>query len=139
MFALPIFTGSDTNAACGRVREWSEWLRSTESKPALSGDAFVGHRNRTGARQLLADIKNASTLLWRLLCSHYLFSRPVTRQLSSAQMSVTSVFGMGTGGPSSQSTPTRMDGIEAIFYIKSVSASNSIRIVAHFYALVNKN
>ena len=40
------------------------------------------------------------------LCWHYLFSRPVTRQLSSAQMSLTSVFGMGTGGPSSQSIPT---------------------------------
>ena len=26
-----------------------------------------------------------------------------------------------------------------IFYIKSVSTSNSIRIVAHIYALVNKN
>ena len=39
-------------------------------------------------------------------CWRYLFSRPVTRQLSSAHMSLTSVFGMGTGGPSSQSTPT---------------------------------
>ena len=41
------------------------------------------------------------------LCWRYLFSQPVARQLSSAQMSLTSVFGMGTGGPSSQSTPTR--------------------------------
>ena len=40
------------------------------------------------------------------LCWRYLFSQPVARQLSSAQMSLTSVFGMGTGGPSSQSTPT---------------------------------
>ena len=30
----------------------------------------------------------------------------VTRQVSSAQWSLTSVFGMGTGGPSPQSTPT---------------------------------
>ena len=44
------------------------------------------------------------------LCWHYLFSRPVTRQLSSAQMCLTSVFGMGTGGPTSQSIPTQFDG-----------------------------
>ena len=40
------------------------------------------------------------------LCWRYLFSRPVARQVSSAQVSLTSVFGMGTGGPSPQSTPT---------------------------------
>ena len=32
--------------------------------------------------------------------------RSVTRQVLSAHMSLTSVFGMGTGGPSDQSTPT---------------------------------
>ena len=40
------------------------------------------------------------------LCSHYLSSRAVTRQVLSAQMSLTSVFGMGTGGPSLQSIRT---------------------------------
>ena len=40
------------------------------------------------------------------LCWHYLSSRAVTRQVLSAQMSLTSVFGMGTGGPSLQSIPT---------------------------------
>ena len=39
-------------------------------------------------------------------CWRYLFFRPVSRQVSSAQVSLTSVFGMGTGGPSLQSTPT---------------------------------
>ena len=56
----------------------------------------------------------------RGLCWRYLFSRPVTRQLSSAQMSLTSVFGMGTGGPSSQSTPTRMDELWPIFYLAAL-------------------
>ena len=37
-----------------------------------------------------------------------LFSRSVSRQVSSAQVSLTSMFGMGTGGPSPQSTPTRV-------------------------------
>ena len=36
----------------------------------------------------------------------YLFSRAAARQVSSAQVSLTSVFGMGTGGPSPQSAPT---------------------------------
>ena len=40
------------------------------------------------------------------LCWRYLSSRAVTSQVLSALMSLTSVFGMGTGGPSSQSTPT---------------------------------
>ena len=40
------------------------------------------------------------------LCWRYLFSRFVSKQVSSAQVSLTSVFGMGTGGPSLQSTPT---------------------------------
>ena len=39
-------------------------------------------------------------------CWHYLSSQAVTRQVLSTQMSLTSVFGMGTGGPSSQSIPT---------------------------------
>ena len=45
------------------------------------------------------------------LCSRYLFSRPVTRQLSSAYVCLTSVFGMGTGGPTRQSTRTLFDGL----------------------------
>ena len=42
-----------------------------------------------------------SRLRWR-----YLFSRFVSKQVFSARVSLTSVFGMGTGGPSPQSTPT---------------------------------
>ena len=42
----------------------------------------------------------------RPLCWRYVSSRSVTRQVLSAQTSLTSVFGMGTGGPSLQSTPT---------------------------------
>ena len=36
----------------------------------------------------------------------YLFSQVVSNQLSSARQSLTSVFGMGTGGPSPLKTPT---------------------------------
>ena len=40
------------------------------------------------------------------LCWHYLFFRAVTSQVFSARVSLTAVFGMGTGGPSPQSAPT---------------------------------
>ena len=36
----------------------------------------------------------------------FLFSQPVAGQLSSALQGLTSVFGMGTGGPPASSTPT---------------------------------
>ena len=69
------------------------------------------------------------------LCWHYLSSRQVTLQVLSAQMSLTSVFGMGTGGPSSQSLPTRLDGFEAIVYVKSFSALNSFILPLLFVAV----
>ena len=38
-----------------------------------------------------------------------LSSRLVAKQVLSAQVSLTSVFGMGTGGPSPLKTPTALD------------------------------
>ena len=43
---------------------------------------------------------------WGLNVGIYLSSQAAARQVFSAQVSLTSVFGMGTGGPSPQSTPT---------------------------------
>ena len=40
-----------------------------------------------------------------IICRRHLFSRAVTSQVSWATVSLTSVFGMGTGGTSKQSTP----------------------------------
>ena len=40
------------------------------------------------------------------LCRHYLSFRAVTSQVFSARVSLTAVFGMGTGGPSPRSAPT---------------------------------
>ena len=40
------------------------------------------------------------------VCRRNLFYRAVASQVSLAKMSLTSVFGMGTGGTSSQSSPT---------------------------------
>gem|GEM_PF-5446398 len=55
------------------------------------------------------------------MCRHYLFFRAASSQVSSARMSLTTVFGMGTGGPSSQSTPTH-----ETFYL--VNARDSIAL-----------
>ena len=51
--------------------------------------------------------KNAHPTGWTLYSVGIsLFSRAVTSQVFSAPLSLTSVFGMGTGGPSASSTPT---------------------------------
>ena len=54
-----------------------------------------------------------------------LSSREPALRVLLALMSLTSVFGMGTGGPSSQSIPTYMDGIQPIIYVKVLMNSNS--------------
>ena len=65
-----------------------------------SRNAPVGRfRQRTIEKR--PDLSDGTFLCWR-----YLFSHAVTRILSSTNLSLTSVFGMGTGGPSGQSTPT---------------------------------
>ena len=58
-------------------------------------------------------------------CWHYLSSRAVTRQVLSAYMSLTSVFGMGTGGPSWQSIPTMWMALNHR-YVKWLSSSNAL-------------
>ena len=58
------------------------------------------------------------------LCSRYLFSRPVTRQLSSAYVCLTSVFGMGTGGPTRQSTQTLFDGFNRLYISNALALDN---------------
>ena len=43
--------GSDPNAAGGGRREGSEWQRSARRKPASSGEAAAGYRNRTATHR----------------------------------------------------------------------------------------
>ena len=50
--------------------------------------------------------KNVHPFGWTLDVGISLFFRAVTSQVFSAPLSLTSVFGMGTGGPSASSTPT---------------------------------
>ena len=76
-------------------------------------------------RWTVTGVKKESQITLTLLCWHYLSSRAVTRQVLSAQMSLTSVFGMGTGGPSSQSIPTRLDGSSPSFILKVLRTLNA--------------
>ena len=48
----------------------------------------------------------APALLNQNLCWRYLSSQAVASQVLWTEMSLTTVFGMGTGGPSPQSAPT---------------------------------
>ena len=91
---------------------------------------------RPGHAGGMSPAKKNLLLSQEVLCWRYLFSRPVTRQVSSAQMSLTSVFGMGTGGPSPQSTPTHVDGSSPSFMSKRFR-SNHLENIAPFPSLVN--
>ena len=47
-------------------------------------------------------------------------------------MSLTSVFGMGTGGPSSQSIPTSLDGLLPIIYVKTLVQVLTVFVFSSF-------
>ena len=65
-------------------------------------------RAATSAPRLARRRRKKTTCLhrWFFRVGENLFFRAVSSQVSSAPTSLTSVFGMGTGGPSRQSTPT---------------------------------
>ena len=58
------------------------------------------HMKILGGRPKDVDIKKTDTWVSVSLCRHYLSSREAALQVFSARMSLTTVFGMGTGGPS---------------------------------------
>ena len=75
-------------------------LRSVDHKPSIcpSGPAY--------SQFLLEPHKDKTFVLSFLCVGVFLSSRDVAVQVFSAPVSLTSVFGMGTGGPSPFSTPT---------------------------------
>ena len=104
--ALPIFTarGRDASAASGGASELSKRQRS-KFRERIANWKFRAPQQEiyrpavASVRWTLAGRKKPRLFSRGFLCLRYLFSRPVTRQLSSAYMCLTSVFGMGTGGP----------------------------------------
>ena len=115
VFALPIFTvrativapqklsGGQFQAQCNIltvVKESRKLLLAAFvfALPIFTVRATILCRQETCRWHVLGKEKT-SYKSRRSMCLRYLFSRPVTRQLSSAYMCLTSVFGMGTGGP----------------------------------------
>ncbi len=75
-----------------------KFLKWQDAHPEFPRIVFHGLRHSSATYQLMisgGDVK----------AGIYLFSQAVSSQLSSAQVSLTSVFGMGTGGTSPSSTP----------------------------------
>ena len=72
----------------------------------FQSSVFIHFRAPPLQRTPRQGAKKSSDLSIGASCWRYLSSRAVTRKVLSAQMSLTSVFGMGTGVPSPQSTPT---------------------------------
>ena len=74
--------------------------------PKNSSSLSTNFRQFSLVLAFVATKKRQTTEVVCRLCWHYLSSRAVSSQVFSAQASLTSVFGMGTGGPSPQSAPT---------------------------------
>ena len=81
--------------------------------PSLSQATYLGYHTQFALSRTFSSFLNffqALSAAWLgrkkrsawtdRLCWHYLSFRPVSRQVFSAEASLTSVFGMGTGGPS---------------------------------------
>ncbi len=110
MFALPMCSGwprarPPPVADQGRAQRVQ---RSIKSRNSVSPKILSGTANGNKWTHTLQ--KRVRISPDSLVCPHYLSSRAVTRQVLLAQTSLTSVFGMGTGGPSLQSIRTLMDG-----------------------------
>ena len=101
-------TGAATPLSHGALRHDS----SPQGEPwcGVFPQAFckspLQHGRPMAAPTILCTKKSDLLLQVGFLCWRYLSSRAVARKVLSAKVSLTSVFGMGTGGPSPQSTPT---------------------------------
>ena len=87
---------------------WAHWVSSRLTVSLIGSKKAVRENSQTAS-----------------LCWHYLSSRAVASQVLSAQVSLTAVFGMGTGGPSPQSTPTI-----------SISTDFSVKIPSYYSTLL---
>ena len=89
-------------------------LHSAADAAALGSDAGDGQRDNLVFGQRHVRVPPVSSKMKKPLAKYpsgfgvgaYLFSRAASSQVSSAQVSLTAVFGMGTGVPSPPSAPT---------------------------------
>ena len=112
---------------------WRRPIFPGRFQPSIFGAGELNFCVRNGNRwTLTVKITNYSAYACqRTMCSFGvgidLFSRAASSQVSSAQMSLTSVFGMGTGGPSSLKIPTmvHLQGFEPGTHWLRVSCSTN--------------
>ena len=126
VLVFPAFLGRPSIVLPLKTVRWTVFGRRKD--PGRSFGLCVGIPCLPGKARYCPAVKNSPVDCFRQkkrpkpergsLCWHYLSSRAVARQVLSAQMSLTSVFGMGTGGPSSQSIPTYVDGFSPSLYVK---------------------
>ena len=90
------------NSYNSAVQKAAEKTGSTalHEKRETKSAAIAGQMQRTGTKKEAIE----RSLLFGV--GVYLFSRAVASQVFSARVSLTAVFGMGTGGPSPLTTPT---------------------------------
>jgi len=79
---------------------WQREIATAASAFATTADYSEIYEKGSELETVDTGIKEPPPFRVEVLCSRYLSSRAVTRQVLSAYMSLTSVFGMGTGGPS---------------------------------------
>ena len=112
---------------------WRRPIFPGRFQPSIFGAGELNFCVRNGNRwTLTVKITTYSAYACqRTICSFGvgidLFSRAASSQVSSAQMSLTSVFGMGTGGPSSLKIPTmvHLQGFEPGTHWLRVSCSTN--------------
>ena len=94
-------SGSERPATC-------PWRSHRSHRGQIAGVSLRVKRVAASAPRLARRRRKKTTCLhrWFFCVGENLFFRAVSSQVSSAPASLTSVFGMGTGGPSRQSTPT---------------------------------
>ena len=97
-------SGSERPATC----PWRSHRSHRSHRGQIAGVSLRVKRVAASAPRLARRRRKKTTCLhrWFFCVGENLFFRAVSSQVSSAPASLTSVFGMGTGGPSRQSTPT---------------------------------
>ena len=112
MFALPIVPGERADCRLWREEGGERVAAVDRIEDQRKPEDSIGHRNRKQVDRppftsIVHNKNNLTTEVVRfIICSHYLSSRAVARQVLSAYVCLTSVFGMGTGGPTRQSIRT---------------------------------
>ena len=104
-----------------KVEGWYGWTVGDAGPYGSYGTKLFGGRMISAPTKWQ---KKSPVLSYGVRCWHYLSSQAVARQVLSARMSLSSVFGMGTGGPSPQSIPTVWMGFTHHLYVKQNYLSN---------------